>query len=217
MKNFNENVIHLMNQNDELKMLNPIINEEGNIEMGEYDVFLREQDGYSIMCVCTDTPQTQEFWEFDKLTSEEEVVKWILFLKNEHDTNHNLVEVFMETNINPFPEDGYISKWLLDVTESNSVTTEQEWLNQFDSIETPNVSNSYEEKFTKKGKYGEYNVEVLHYTLIEEGRDECEVVVNFNGNVKSEVTLPEYLNNCIEYCIDGMDGLLEDESKLLNK
>jgi hypothetical protein len=96
----------------------------------------------------------------------------------------------------------------------NSVTTEQQWLNQFDSIETPNVSNSYEEKFTKKGKYGEYNVEVLHYTLTEEGRDECEVVVNFNGNVKSEVTLPEYLNNCIEYCIDGMDGLLEDESQL---
>jgi hypothetical protein len=92
----------------------------------------------------------------------------------------------------------------------NSVTTEQQWLNQFDSIETPNVSNSSEEKFTKKGKYGDYNVEVLSYTN-EEGLPEYEVIVSYEGSLKSSVVSEDQLTYCIDGLIECVDDMIEEE------
>lgn len=116
MKKFNDYVIHLMNQNEEFSKLNPTLTEEG-IEMGDYFIWLREEDGYHILCVGADSPQIQEFWEFDKLTSEEEIVQWITFLKDEFDYVISMYEMSWETGVNPFPE-GHFTKWLLDETES---------------------------------------------------------------------------------------------------
>lgn len=117
MKKFNEYLISLMNQKDEFQTLNPSINEDGSIEMGNYCVYLREEDGYSIMGIHSDSAQSQELWEYDKLTTEEEIFEWICFLKNEYDTNESLMVLGMETDTNPFGEEGITNKWLLP-TES---------------------------------------------------------------------------------------------------
>jgi len=118
MKKFNDYVIHLLNQNEEFSKLNPTLTEEGNIEMGYYNVYLREEDGYSIMGIESDSAQTQELWEFDKLTSEEEIVQWISFLKDEYDYVISMYELSWETGVEPFGEEGFICKWLLEETES---------------------------------------------------------------------------------------------------
>jgi len=73
-----------------------------------------------------------------------------------------------------------------------------------------------EQKFTKKGKFGDYNVEVLE-CLSEKGYKQYEVVVSFEDSMKSEIVWPQYLNNCIDMCIDWVDNIIIEKSNLINK